>query len=101
MKKFLAAIALTIALPTMAQAQAATAAPKADCCAKMKDMACCKDGKMDCCKDMAKMDHSKHDMSKMDHSMHDMKAGTDPHAGHDMSKPAAQAPAAATHNHQN
>ena len=102
MKKILAAIALTIALPAMANAQAATAAPKADCCEKMKDMDCCKDGKMDCCKDMAKMDHSQHDMSKMDHSKHDMKAGADPHAGHVMPAPAAKAPAAnAHHNHQN
>ena len=104
MKKYLAAIALTVALPAMAHAQAATTAPKAGCCEKMKDMASCKD--------MAKMDHSAHgkkagtdphaghDMSKMDHSAHGMKAGTDPHAGHDMSKPAAKSPTApTTHNH--
>ncbi len=75
MKKMLTAIALTIALPAVAHAQAAPAA-KMECCAKMKD-------KCDCCKDMAKMDHNKHDM----------KAGADPHAGHDMSKPSAPAPA--------
>ena len=79
MKKYLLSIALTVALPAMAQAQAATAAPKAPCCEKMKDMACC-------CKDMAKMDHG----------AHGTKAGTDPHAGHDMSKPMAEPPAPAT-----
>ena len=89
MKKILTAIALTIALPAMAHAQAAPpAAPKADCCEKMKDMADCKD--------MAKMDHS-----KMDHSAH-MKAGANAHAGHDMSQPSAKAaPAGAHQNHQN
>ena len=76
MNKILTAIALTIALPAVAHAQAAPA-PKADCCAKM-EKPCCKDMKSDCCKDM---DHSK--------MGHDMKAGTDPHAGHDMSKSAA------------
>ena len=75
MKKMLTAIALTIALPAVAHAQAAPAA-KMDCCEKMKD-------KRDCYKDMAKMDHGKQDM----------KTGTDPHAGHDMSKPSAPAPA--------
>ncbi len=75
MRSFWAAIALSIALPSVAHAQAAPAAKMA-CCEKMKD-------KCDCCKDMAKMDHGKHDM----------KAGADPHAGHDMSqtpKPASQ-----------
>ena len=39
--------------------------------------------------DHSAMDHSK--MESMDHSKmgHDMKAGTDPHAGHDMSKSTA------------
>lgn len=79
MKKYLLAVALTVALPAMAHAQAVTAQPKAGCCAKMKDMAGCKS------------------MAKMDHSKHGMKAGADPHAGHDMSKTAAPA----THsNHQ-
>ena len=94
MKNYLLAIALTVALPAMAHAQAVAAAPKAPCCEKMKDMACCKDGKMDCCKDMAKMDHSGHgmkagadphaghDMSKMDHGSHGAQAVADPHAGH-------------------
>ena len=84
MKKLMTAIALTIALPAAALAQAAPApAAKMDCCAKMK--AAGKD-----CKDMAKMDHSKHDM----------KAGADAHAGHDMSQMGAKAPAAGSHqNH--
>ena len=106
MKKYLLAIALTVAIPAMAHAQAVTAAPKAPCCEKMKDMACCKDGKMECCKDMAKMDHSGHgmkagadphaghDMSKMDHGSHGAKAVTEPHAGHDTSKPMAKSPSA-------
>jgi len=85
MNKILTAIALSIALPAVAHAQAAPApAPKSDCCEKM-DKPCCKDMKSDCCKGM---DHSKMDHSKMGH---DMKAGTDPHAGHHMSKPAAPA----------
>lgn len=83
MKKMLTAIALTIALPAMAHAQAAPApASKMACCEKMKA-----DGKECCCKDMAKMDHSKHDM----------KAGADAHAGHDMSQ---KAPPASHSNHQ-
>ncbi|MES2902765.1 MAG: hypothetical protein V4696_01135 [Pseudomonadota bacterium] len=80
MNKLMTAIALTIALPAAALAQAApTPAPKMDCCEKMKAA-----GK-DCAKDMAKMDHSKHDM----------KAGADAHAGHDMSQMSAKAPAPA------
>ncbi len=83
MKKFLTAIALTVALPAMAHAQTVAAAPKTGCCAKMKDMAGCKH------------------MAKMDHKKHDMKAGADPHAGHDMSQPTATAPQAGAHqNHQ-
>ena len=78
MKKLLTAIALTIALPAMAHAQATPpAAPKADCCEKMKDMADCKD------------------MAKMDHGKHDMKARADAHAGHDMPQTAQPA------NHSN
>ena len=79
MNKFFAAIALTVALPAMAHAQAVTAAPKAGCCAKMKGMAGCKD--------MAKM-------PMMDHGAHGAKTVTDPHAGHDMSKPMAKSSAA-------
>ena len=82
MSKFFAAVALTVAFPAMAHAQAVAAAPKAGCCDKMKDMAGCMD--------MAKMD-------KAD----DMKAGADPHAGHVMAKPTAAAPTADAHqNHQ-
>lgn len=59
MNKILTAIALAIAFPAVALAQAAPVpAPKADCCEKMKAA-----GK-DCCKDMAKMDHGMHDMSQ-------------------------------------
>lgn len=76
MKKILTAIALAIAFPAVALAQAAPAsAPKADCCEEMK-------AGMDCM-----------DMAKMDHSKHGMKDGANPHAGHDMSKPSAPAPA--------
>ena len=83
MKKILTAVALTIALPAVAHAQAAPApAAKMACCEKMKD-------KHDCSKNMAKMDHD----------MQGMKAGADPHAGHDMSKPSAPAPADAHKNH--
>lgn len=75
MKNILTAIALTIAIPAMAHAQPAAPA-KADCCDKMKG-----ECKMDCCKGMAKGDKP------------GAKDAGDPHAGHDMSKPAAQ------HNH--
>ena len=67
MNKILTAIALTIALPAVAHAQAVPA-PKADCCEKMKA-----EGKECCCKDM---DH---------HGERGMKDGADAHAGHDMS----------------
>ena len=80
MKKIFAAIALTIASPAMAHAQAVPA-PKADCCEKMN--AAGKD-----CKSMAMMDHKKHDM----------KDNADPHAGHDMSQSGAKTP---TNSHQN
>ena len=80
MKKILTAIALSIALPAVAHAQAPAA--KMACCEKMKD-------KCDCCKDMAGMDHKKQGM----------KAGADPHAGHEMSKPSAPAPADAHKDH--
>ena len=80
MKKILTAIALTIALPAVAHAQAAPA--KADCCEKMKDM--------NCCKGMAGMDHAGHDMK-----------GMDSHSMQIMSQPGAKAPQADPHqNHQ-
>ena len=57
MKNILTTIALTIAIPAVAQAQAAPApAAKMDCCEKLRAA-----GK-DC---MAGMDHSKMDHSKM------------------------------------
>lgn len=61
MKKILTALALSIALPAVAHAQAAPA-PKEDCCEKMKaeGKECC------CCKDMAGKDHAAHDMKHMD-----------------------------------
>jgi hypothetical protein len=75
MKKILTAIAVSVALPALAHAQAVPApASKMACCEKMKA-----EGKECCCKDMAKMDHGNHDM----------KAGADPHAGHDVAQPAA------------
>jgi uncharacterized protein involved in copper resistance len=62
MNKILTAIALSIALPAVAQAQTAPApAAEKDCCEKMKA-----EGKECCCKDMGKMDHSKHNMKQPD-----------------------------------
>lgn len=66
MKKILTAIALAIAIPSIAHAQTAPA-PKMDCCETMKE-------KCACCKDMAGKGHEGHDMS----------GDKDPHAGHDM-----------------
>jgi hypothetical protein len=80
MNKILTAVALSIAFPAVAQAQAAPAPmAQSDRSDKM--------GKSGC-KDM---DHSKMDHAKMDHLKmgHGMKAGADTHAGHDMSKAAA------------
>jgi hypothetical protein len=57
MNKILTAVALTIALPAVAHAEAAPApAAEKDCCEKMKS-----EGK-DCCKDMDMKDHAGHDM---------------------------------------
>jgi hypothetical protein len=56
MNKLLTAIALSIALPAVAHAQAAPAPEaKQDCCEKMKS-----EGKECCCEDMAKDGHSEH-----------------------------------------
>lgn len=66
MKKLLAAIALTIAIPSIAHTQAAQT-PKLDCCEKMRE-------KCACCKDMTGKGHEGHHMS----------GGKDPHAGHGM-----------------
>ena len=74
MKKFLGAVALAIAMPSIALAQAAPAPPKMACCDKMKE-------KCACCKDMAGKGDEGHDMS----------GGKDPHAGHDMT-PKASSP---------
>ena len=90
MKNLLTAIALTIALPAVAHAQAAPApALKASCCEKMKDM-------KDCGKDMAKMHQGMSGMA----GMNGMKAGVGMPAGHDMSQSGAKAPAADEHQNQ-
>ena len=64
MKKILTAIALSIALPAAALAQATPVPePKQSCCEKMKA-----EGKKCCCMDMAKEGH---DMKQPDHSPKD------------------------------
>ena len=63
MKTMLTAVALSIALPSIAHAATPTPPAKEDCCAKMKA-----EGKKCCCDDMDK-DHS-------DHADHDMKGMT-------------------------
>ena len=69
MKKLIAAILLSVALPAVAHAQSAPApAPKEDCCDKMKA-----EGKECCCKDMAKDGHA-------EHSMHDKSDSSNEHA---------------------
>ncbi len=74
MKKTLTAIALSIAIPAVAHAQAAPApAAKMDCCEKMK-------AGTDCCKDMAKMEQGMKTGAMS--ASHDMPAGsTAPAAG--------------------
>ena len=57
MKMILTAVALSIALPSIAHAQAPVPPTKEDCCAKMKAK-----GKKCCCDDMDKKDHADHDM---------------------------------------
>ena len=74
MKKLFGAIALAIAIPSIAQAQTAPA-PKMDCCEKKKE-------KCACCKDMAGKGHKGHDMS----------GSENPHAGHDMTPKAPSPP---------
>jgi|GEM_PF-3152330 len=64
MEKIITAIALSIAIPSIAQAQAAPAPKMGE---KMKE-------KCACCKDMAGKGHEGHKMSGEE----------DPHAGHDM-----------------
>jgi hypothetical protein len=64
MKAILTAIALSIALPSIAHAQAAPVPEqKQDCCANMKAQ-----GKECCCKDMAKDGHAEHDTKTGDKS---------------------------------
>lgn len=67
MMKLMTAIALTIALPSVAYAADPAPAPKQDCCEKMKaeSKECC------CCKDMDHKDHAEHG----DHAMGDAHAG--------------------------
>lgn len=93
MKNHLLAIALTVALPAMAGAQAAPAAPKAACPATTNDSSACKDGMAAHAAAAVADPHAGHDMSKMDHA-HDAKDVADPHAGHDMTKPMATPSAA-------
>ena len=81
MKKILTAIALAIALPDVAHAQAAPApAPKADCCEKMKAAG------MDCTSMMGMMGGMDMSGSKM---------------GHDMQRPAAPEKQPQPGQHQN
>ena len=64
MKMMMTALALAIAFPAVAHAQAAPAPEaKQDCCEKMKA-----EGKECCCKDMAKKDHAEHGMHAGDKS---------------------------------
>ena len=80
MNKLMAAVALAIALPGVAHAQAAPAEePKMDCCEKMKD-------KCACCDKMAGKPASGNSASS-----------SDPHAGHDMAPNAAPADGHAPH----
>lgn len=65
MNKILTAVALSIAIPAVANAQSSPApATGRDCCEKMKAEGkdCC------CCKDMAGKDHAGHDMHAADGS---------------------------------
>jgi hypothetical protein len=62
MKNVLTAVALAIAIPSAAYAQAAPAPEKKmECCEKMKA-----EGKECCCKDMAKKDHAEHQAKQGD-----------------------------------
>lgn len=61
MRKIITALALAAIVPATAYAQAPTATPKEDCCAKMKA-----EGKKCCCDDMEKGDHAGHDMKGME-----------------------------------
>ena len=62
MKKIVTAVALAIALPSVAHAQeTAEPATSMPCCEKMKA-----EGKECCCKDMAGKEHAGHDMKQHD-----------------------------------
>ena len=92
MKKLMIAVAMTIALPAAAFAQAATApAAKQGANADCKDMHAMMSGGGQM--DHSKMDHSKMDPSKMDHS----KMAANGQACHQMAKPDAKAQAADPH----
>ena len=66
MKKLLTAVALSIALPAVAHAQAAPAPEKQGCCEKMKaeGKECC------CCEDMDHKGNAKHGDKKGDDTAH-------------------------------
>jgi hypothetical protein len=67
MNKLLTAIALTIALPAVAHAQAAPPpAAEKDCCEKMKA-----EGKECCCKDMVKGGHGERGEAGGGHEGHE------------------------------
>lgn len=80
MKKMIAAILFTVAIPATVHAQATPAAPSPakDCCPDEKKMPCCEgEKKMACCEKM----------TASEHAGHGKQAGApDPHAGHDMSQ---------------
>lgn len=65
MKKFLIAVAMGAALPSVAHAQAEPAPPAMECCEKMKA-----EGKKCCCADMDKKENAEHDKSEIDHASH-------------------------------
>lgn len=88
MKKMIAAIALAIALPAAANAQAPQAPAKPGCCAGMKE-------KCACCKGISEAGHQ---MSGAGHSGQGHAAG---HAGHDAPQPDGKAAPEDSHqNHQ-
>ena len=72
MKTLIGAMALTLAVPALAQT-APTPEAKQDCCDKMKA-----EGKECCCKDMAKKDHDVKQHGKQGGAEH----GHDGHEGH-------------------
>ena len=87
MKKMIAAIALAVALPAVANAQAPQPPAKPGCCAEMKE-------KCGCCKGMSGAGHQ---MGGPGHSGPDHNSG---HAGHDAPPQDSKAPADSHNNHQ-